>query len=64
MNATPPEANTEYSRAAVVSGGVSRAREDALDGPSAGGSWVFSAGILGLPLDFRGSAGAGHLWEG
>ena len=46
MNATPPEANTEYSRAAVVSGGVSRAREDAPDGPSAGGSRVFSAGIL------------------
>jgi hypothetical protein len=46
MNATPPEANTEYSRAAVVSGGVSPARSDAAGGPSAGASWVFSGGIL------------------
>ena len=46
MNATPPEANTEYSRAAVVSGGVSPARSDAAGGPSVGASWVFSAGIL------------------
>jgi hypothetical protein len=46
MNATPPEANSEYSRAALVSGGVSRARSDAAGGPSAGASWVLSAGIL------------------
>jgi hypothetical protein len=46
MNATPPEANTEYSRAAVVSGGVSQARSDAAEGRSAAAAGVFSVGIL------------------
>ncbi len=50
MNATPPEANSEYSRAALVSGGVSRARSDAAGGHSAGASWVLSAGILTFGL--------------
>jgi hypothetical protein len=47
MNATPPEAKTEYSRGAVVSEGVSRARSEPSGGVSAGASGVVAAGILG-----------------
>jgi hypothetical protein len=50
MNATPPEANTEYSRGAVASGGVSRARSDAIERPSEATPGIVSAGILGAGL--------------
>jgi hypothetical protein len=47
MNATPPEANTEYSRGTVASGPVSRAGSDAGDAPYAGASGLVAAGVLG-----------------
>ena len=47
MNATPPEANTKYSRGAVASGGVSRARSDATEAASEPTHGIVSAGILG-----------------
>lgn len=50
MNATPPEANTEYSRGAVASGGVAPASSDAVHAPQRGASGIVSAGILGAGL--------------
>ncbi len=47
MNATPPEANTEYSRGALASGGASPVRSGAAEAPSQEVPGIVSAGILG-----------------
>lgn len=56
MNRTPPEANTEYSRGRLVSGGVSGAgatgESTAASGPQKGATGLFAVAVLGAVLLF------------